>query len=99
MLHGTVAPHLNKTRRETDMYIRTQSHSELAGNTAGIILAKQYATLRDFSNYQLTRIHRPQDGDTFDTWPTRKSIQAGGRPIIYRWNDSLGKLVKLGADK
>jgi hypothetical protein len=86
------------------MYIRTQSHRELAfvksslGNTGGTILTQQYATLKDFGkDKSLTfRHHRPQEGDTFDTWPTRKAISAGERPIIYQWNAQRGQLVKLG---
>lgn len=83
------------------MYIRTQSHRELTGTTAGIILTQQYATLKDFSNDRLltARHHCPLNGDTFDTWPTRKAISAGERPIIYQWDAQRGYLVKLGAGK
>ncbi len=72
------------------MYIRTQSHQELAVDfTVGSHpprLLTEKTTLREFAERRNDFGVRLKDGDRFDTWPTLKSIRESEPPIVYRWS-------------
>ena len=36
-----------------------------------------------------------QDGDTFDTWTTVKSIRAGEPPIRYSWSEDRHSFMRV----